>query len=86
MILFSGANIRTLADEMFWGLSYSVCIDFQKKFFSRLFRTIFFTIYQKALSAGNIYPWPGHFSQIFTIRGIHIRCMQATQTLADSWI
>ena len=54
MILFSGANIRTLADKVFWGLSYFVCIDFQMKFFSRVFRTIFFTIYtKKALSAGN---------------------------------
>ena len=56
MILFSGTNIRTLVDEVFWGLSYSVGIDFQKKIWSRLFRTVFFTIYQKSAKCWKYIP------------------------------
>ena len=85
MMLFSGANIRTLVDEVFWGLPYSVSIDFQKKFGVGFFPLYVLLFTKKALSAGNIYPRPGHFSHIFTIRGIHMPCMLATQTLADSW-
>ena len=86
MILFSGANIGTLTDDVFGWLSYSVATDFEKKFFVGFFALYFLLFTKKALSAGNIYPWPGHFSQIFTIRGIHMPCMLATQTLADSCI
>ena len=56
MILFSGANIGTLIDEVFGGLSYSVGIDFEKKFFSRLFCTIFFAIYQKSAKCWKYIP------------------------------
>ena len=67
------------------------CLTLYALIFKRNFSVGFFALYfllftKKALSAGDIYPWPaGYFSQIFTIRGIHIRCMLATQTLADSW-
>ena len=67
------------------------CLTLYALIFKRNFSVGFFALYfllftKKAQSAGNIYPWPGHFSHIFTIRaiGIHIRCMLATQTLASS--
>ena len=71
--------------KCFGGCLTLYALIFKRNFFVGFFALCFLLFTKKALSAGNIYPWPGH-SQIFTIRGIHIRCMLATQTLADSWI
>ena len=61
------------------------CLTLYALIFKRNFPVGFFALYfllftKKALSVGNIYPWPGHFSQIFIIRGIHIRCMLYSYT------